>query len=1088
MDALPLLLSAAFAVQAMEDSATSPAPAAFVVTEEVLRPAEQVPPIGANGYGRCGAIEWAANNFVQNSGNEPIWWRNLHRVTECGERWFEIDGGGVSWWDLWGNGFLSGARVRVYRIVDENGVAIAGERYLEMERAHHVELVGETTVLPAGTPGLPEGGWVVTEYGDVHRGQWIRGGNLSVTDARGLENGVTYWYTLIAVDAEGRESAPCDEVAATPRAGLDTPPHILIGNAEDRFPPTTANQGFRFELEAVGGTPPYKWSVVEGALPAGLELDPASGVIEGIATDEPILSDTLRIAVTDADGRRDSRVWHLLRAVGGTGDEVPRPPSRLTASAGDGFVTLRWKPSPSQNSVAYRLKRSTRPLANQENRVYLAADAPPLERFDYVVIEKKFDPFDMRLVHPRVRGIGNPVDAPNWYWRHEPERVRLSLEAHQDPPAEMIEPGETCLRIDALDDEEAKIEQFVFIGTDLPNDEPIWYGQLEPGKPYRMEVWLRREKLGAGGAVTFSYGRAYPGLEERFEVTGDWQRFTHDFVGPERPGEHWHFGHRFAFTGPGTLWLDNARIFRVEGEPDAPFVPNATVLEERLTAAPASGPKGAQRCWVLDRHATMASLLSWHGSSQVSPDWSTSVRGTVEMTIPMALELCARTGDGAEERVTPWFVLQHMLHDEADWRALVEYLAVPFDPERDSAEAKPWAHRRFTQRGAGTPWTDEFDELIIEFGNETWHNGVFDDWIGFHLRNNVWQGGPEYGLFCQYLIEGMRSDPRWAELGLDGKIRFALGDGYPRRDVGDGWRLTYGEEAMRTCPDADLLAHANYIGPKWETGDASASRVDDHGVQLALLAYPTGNAPEFVEMRKTRERLAAAGVEYELAAYESGPSGYALPGRAGKAEVLVQERYGKSLAMAVAALDGWLGAYAEGWTHQCFFSYGQGRRWNSHTWFSEGFRPSPAWEAMKLRNRHARGDLVTVEAVSSPTIEIRGESHPLIGCYAFREERRWSVFLLSRKLDGEHDGVDFGDGATRVALTMPPRAAERITLYRLTGDPRENNLEERRIAIESIPVPAKALHDGRFEVSSETGGLENGLPPGSVYLYVFETN
>jgi hypothetical protein len=77
------------------------APAELVVTEQVLRPAEKVPPLEANGCGGGGAVEWAANNFVHNSGNEPVYWRNLHRAAKCGANWFEIDGPGTSWWDLW---------------------------------------------------------------------------------------------------------------------------------------------------------------------------------------------------------------------------------------------------------------------------------------------------------------------------------------------------------------------------------------------------------------------------------------------------------------------------------------------------------------------------------------------------------------------------------------------------------------------------------------------------------------------------------------------------------------------------------------------------------------------------------------------------------------------------------------------------------------------------------------------------------------------------------------------------------------------------------------------------------------------------
>jgi hypothetical protein len=38
------------------------------------------------------------------------------------------------------------------------------------------------------------------------------------------------------------------------------------------------------QLQAVGGTPPYMWTVTTGALPAGLELDSTTGRITGTPT------------------------------------------------------------------------------------------------------------------------------------------------------------------------------------------------------------------------------------------------------------------------------------------------------------------------------------------------------------------------------------------------------------------------------------------------------------------------------------------------------------------------------------------------------------------------------------------------------------------------------------------------------------------------------------------------------------------------------------------------------------------------------------------------------------------------------------
>ena len=68
--------------------------------------------------------------------------------------------------------------------------------------------------------------------------------------------------------------------------------------------------------------------------------------------------------------------------------------------------------------------------------------------------------------------------------------------------------------------------------------------------------------------------------------------------------------------------------------------------------------------------------------------------GTMDMTLPMGLMFDLRTGDSPQTRMRPWLVLQHVLHSEQDWLDLVEYLAAPYDPQRDSPESKPWAWRR----------------------------------------------------------------------------------------------------------------------------------------------------------------------------------------------------------------------------------------------------------------------------------------------------------------------------------------------------------------------------------------------------------
>ena len=271
---------------------------------------------------------------------------------------------------------------------------------------------------------------------------------------------------------------------------------------------------------------------------------------------------------------------------------------------------------------------------------------------------------------------------------------------------------------------------------------------------------------------------------------------------------------------------------------------------------------------------------------------------------------------------------------------MVEYLSAPYDPAKDSPQSKPWAFRRFQQRGNNpTPWTDEFAEIIIEFGAETWHNGYFADWLGFAMHNQVTAGGREYGLFTRYLVENMKKSPYWESQKLDGKIRFCLGAFYNGNVEKDGQITGYGEDAMKKNPLATLLGHANYVGPKWETGQEAAKVFSDDGVQTTLLSYVQGLEADMQRWSKARDAMATQFHPYDLVAYEGGPGGYALPGTASPEIIEVNEKYGKSLAMGVAALDGWLSSYKYGYTYQNFLGYGQGNYWCSHTDFADGFLP-----------------------------------------------------------------------------------------------------------------------------------------------------
>jgi hypothetical protein len=149
-----------------------------------------------------------------------------------------------------------------------------------------------------------------------------------------------------------------------------------------------------------------------------------------------------------------------------------------------------------------------------------------------------------------------------------------------------------------------------------------------------------------------------------------------------------------------------------------------------------------------------------------------------------------------------------------------------------------------------------------------------------------------------------------------------------------------------------------------------------------------------------------------------------------------------------------------------------------------------------MRNLYAQGRcMLAIKERSIPTLawkaDYRGsKDQPLIGVYAFWDEKdTYSAVVLSRKLDGKHDGRDFGDGHTPVTLKMPLRSPRSIQLYRLKGDPRASNIDAMVVDLEGpMDIPPKCFDDETraFEINERTGGGKGGIPPGSVYLYVFK--
>jgi len=80
------------------------------------------------------------------------------------------------------------------------------------------------------------------------------------------------------------------------------------------LPEATAGSPYSATLAAIGGMPPYTWAITAGALPPGLSLDSASGVISGVPPHGAAGTHSFTVTVTDMHGDMGSNLFSITVA------------------------------------------------------------------------------------------------------------------------------------------------------------------------------------------------------------------------------------------------------------------------------------------------------------------------------------------------------------------------------------------------------------------------------------------------------------------------------------------------------------------------------------------------------------------------------------------------------------------------------------------------------------------------------------------------------------------------------------------------------------------------------------------------------
>ncbi len=153
----------------------------------------------------------------------------------------------------------------------------------------------DTRALPSATVGAGYSTSLTASGGsDAHSWILTRGSlppGLTLNSAAGMISGTPAaagQFSFTVQVADGRATAIRPMTLSVAAGGL-------LAVATPALPATTAGLAYSQSLQASGGTPPYTWRLVAGDLPAGVSLDPATGVVSGSPSGSGTAAFTVRL-------------------------------------------------------------------------------------------------------------------------------------------------------------------------------------------------------------------------------------------------------------------------------------------------------------------------------------------------------------------------------------------------------------------------------------------------------------------------------------------------------------------------------------------------------------------------------------------------------------------------------------------------------------------------------------------------------------------------------------------------------------------------------------------------------------------------
>lgn len=1009
-------------------------------------------PVNTNvlGFGAESSHEQSINNWTDNPGMEPL----------LAAQYWELTGGGTDesgyyascntrWYDSYSSGFYDGAHYRLYRENMTNGC---------------IEKIGEGTI--------PAGGFVAEGYMQVANIQ-SSALNSEATDDYLMTNGATWYYAVKAYDIEGKSSGFSAAVpGVVPQTTATNIPFIrpasvanpVVGKVYTESSPFTT-------LTATGGVPPLRWTIQSGSLPGGMSMN-STGKIYGTCSATGLAVFVVR--VTDSMSNFHDRTFSMFRPVPAADGLTPDAPSNVTVQAYNGVVHISWDPVAAGDVSYYQIYRARTPSTQHIERIYLGDIGTVPAAADLLYVDKEFlhaPPVSTRS----LRLIQYQTESG---WQIKGNRTKLEVVPHPGtlPAAFTNEyPGQGCLKITTDTNESFGIFQYKVGDTSSS-----WWSvfQLPTGQTYRMECWVYGDGL-TNNTLRFQFpnyvDRTITGV-----VNGVWTKLTVDFASTNWMTNAMSVsGPTLYFRGPGTVYVDNFLVYNISNAPGVcNYSQSVFDLWKSYVGSNSIPKKGVMRIRYNTepfQNIMSPQTMSWR-------NWNITYGGntTRAQHIHDALNEAFATGLSPETRMVPW-IITSLSWSEQDFVNLVEYLSGP--------AGTPYGDLRISQRnGVTTPWIDEFRTIFLEMGNEPWNSGYFMAFRGGFSEAS----GRTYGRFCNYIWNTVWSNSPY----MSDRIQPILG----------GWNAarasnTFTYAARKECPRSKHVAMSMYLGG-WEAGQEGqigGTTWSDDGVQQWTVFIDRAGRDVVDQSVAMQTNFSFLGLPFDWVVYEGGPS-YLMDGLNGVSltaeEQATSRKYGRTQAAAIGTIDNYLYGMYRNIRENSFFEFSQDRNvWASHTHVHAGYRPHPSVQAVALFNQHVGSSEMLFSApLSMPSFDLVYDKNGsivtntgmgLASAYLFKNGGRYSLLLLNKKVDGVHNGYDFGDGSTPVKVYLPFTAPSSMRLYKIAGDPRETNLEQMNFQVVTQDLTTASFSQS-FEVNENSGGSSNGLPTGAIFLYEFD--